>query len=586
VKKFRMILFLSVILSMALFSYPAFGAPGGQASDNVPDQILVKFKQGIPDVAKQQIHTTNQASVVGEIRQLGVHVVRVPGGNVSERVQAYLNNPAVEYAEPDYIATVFETPNDTYFPQQWGMTKIQAQQAWDTDTGLASIKIAVLDTGVDQNHEDLAGKIVSNKNFTLSSTYDDFYGHGTHVAGIAAAVTNNGIGVAGTGYDCSIMNGKVLDDSGSGAYSWIASGITWAADSGADVINMSLGGKFGSSTLQNAVNYAWGKGVVVVAAAGNDGSSRANYPAYYTNCIAVAASDSNDAKASFSNYGSWVDVAAPGVGIYSTLPNHSNSIGNDYGSLNGTSMATPHVAGLAGLVWASSYGANNAAVRDRIENTADQAGTIWTTYGIERINAYSAVAAAAPPPTDTTPPVISNLNAAPSSNTAIITWATDESADARVDYGTSTSYGAFVSDAALATTHSLTLTGLAPATIYYYQVSSKDAAGNSATQTGSFTTAAEAELAVSVTTDKPEYTGNTFVYITVTVTDPTYPVPGVTVDLTVTSPASKTSSYTGTTNSAGQAVFNYRVNKNSVKGTYTATATAGTATGSTTFLVK
>jgi thermitase len=585
VKKFRFILFLGVILSMVLFSVPAFSSTNGQAGDFVPDQILVKFKHEIPDVAKQQIHMANHASVIGEIRQLGVQVVRIPGGNVSERVQAYLNNPAVEYAETDCIATAFIEPNDPYFPQQWGMTVIQAPEAWDVETGLANIKIAVLDTGVDQNHEDLAGRIVANRNFTYSGTYDDLYGHGTHVAGIASAVTNNGIGVAGAGYDCSIMNGKVLDDNGSGAYSWIASGIIWAADNGADVINMSLGGKFGSSTLENAVNYAWGKGVVVVAAAGNNGSSRANYPAYYTNCIAVAASDQSDAKASFSNYGSWVDVAAPGVGIYSTLPNHPNSIGSDYGSLNGTSMATPHVAGLAGLVWASSYSTNNAAVRDRIESTADQAGTMWSTYDIKRINAYSAVKTT-PPPVDNTAPVISNVNAAPGSNTAAITWMTDEPSDSRVDYGTSTSYGASVSDAALVASHSLTLPGLAPATTYYYQVSSRDTAGNLATQTGSFTTTAAAELAVRVTTDKPEYTGNTFVYITVTVTDPVNPMPGVAVNLTVTTPVLKTASYTGTTNADGKAVFNFRVNKNSAKGTYTATATAGTAVGSTTFLVK
>ena len=169
------------------------------------------------------------------------------------------------------------------------------------------------------------------------------------------------------------MNVKVLDDTGSGYYSWIANGITWAADNGAKVINMSLGGSSASSTLKRAVNYAWGKGVVLAAAAGNSGNRSPTYPAYYPNCIAVAATDSNDLKTSWSSFGSWVDVAAPGVDILSTFPNHSYQIGKalGYDKGSGTSMATPHVAGLAALVWATGYGTSNTSVRARIEGNAD-----------------------------------------------------------------------------------------------------------------------------------------------------------------------------------------------------------------------
>ncbi len=152
------------------------------------------------------------------------------------------------------------------------------------------------------------------------------------MAGIAAASTNNGIGVAGLGRDSTIMNVKVLNDSGGGYYSWVAAGIIWAADNGAEIINMSMGGKSHSQVLEDAVNYAWSKGVVVVAAAGNSGTSSPFYPAYYTDCIAVAATDSMDNVASWSSFGDWVDVAAPGASIYSTL------MTGGYGSKHGTSM--------------------------------------------------------------------------------------------------------------------------------------------------------------------------------------------------------------------------------------------------------
>jgi len=229
---------------------------------------------------------------------------------------------------------------------------------------------------------------VANVNFTDSTSYKDIYGHGTHVAGIAAAIPDNSIGIAGLGYDATIMNVKVLGDDGKGSYSWIAQGIVWAADNGAKVINMSLGGTSPSSTLEDAINYAWSKGAVVVAAAGNSGTSSPFYPACYSKAIAVAATDQIDKVPSWSNYGDWVDVAAPGNGIYSTLANSS------YGYKTGTSMASPFVSGLAALVFTVVRDTNgnrllNDEVRTQIEANCDDIGV--SGIGNGRINAYKSV---------------------------------------------------------------------------------------------------------------------------------------------------------------------------------------------------
>jgi thermitase len=380
-----------VIAVLLISSFPTivFAAPpNSPASDFSSQQILVKFKPGtsLPEVA--QIHRQLGGQVKETIPGIGVQVVTVPKGQEKAKAKAYSANAKVAYAEPDFLAQALGSPNDSFFTSQWGLTKVGAPQAWDVTTGSPSINIAILDTGVDVDHPDLANKIVDNRNFTTSNTTDDIYGHGTHVAGIAAANTNNGIGVAGLGYSCSIINVKVLGDDGMGYWSWIAQGIIWAADNGAKVINLSLGDSSNSSTVEDAINYAWNNGVVVVAAAGNDGNSNPFYPAYYPNCIAVAATDANDAKTSWSNYGDWVDVGAPGDNILSTWGHKY------YGSMSGTSMASPHVAGLAALLFATVSDTNgdgklNDEVRSRIEATCDDIGVIGIGHG--RINAARAV---------------------------------------------------------------------------------------------------------------------------------------------------------------------------------------------------
>jgi len=392
----RTIISILVAALMVVVALPAdgmAGPPPGVPLDG-PEfsqhQILVGFKAGITQPQIASVHLQLGGRAKETIAALGTQVVSVPAGTVGQSIRRYASHPWVDYAEPDYIAQVVAEPDDPHFDRQWGMHKVEAPAAWDVTTGSSDVIIAILDTGVDQNHPDLKDKIVKNANFSESSTVDDVHGHGTHVAGIAAAITNNGIGVAGLGYDSSLMNLKVMGDDGRGRYSWIANGITWAADNGAQVINMSVGGTASSTTLEHAVNYAWSKGVVIVAGAGNNGDSSPFYPAYYANCIAVAATDGHDNRASWSNYGTWVDLAAPGVSIYSTVR------GSRYGNMSGTSMAAPHVAGLAALVFTTVSDTNgsgllNEEVRARIESTCDDIGV--QGIGAGRINAARAVAA-------------------------------------------------------------------------------------------------------------------------------------------------------------------------------------------------
>jgi thermitase len=399
------------ILSVLVLALPG-GSPGEASAQTPPDfapgKILVKFKPGTSGQAVADAHRQNGGQVQKTIPGIDVHVVGVPVGQEAAKVAAYSSNPNVQFAELDGSYHVITYPNDPQYGQQWqynntGQTggtvdaDIDAFEAWNVTQGSSTVKIAILDTGIDQSHPDVGSKVTATKNFAGTADASDHYGHGTHVAGSAAAITNNATGVAGTCPNCSLYNYKVLDDSGSGAWDWIASGITTATDDGAQVISMSLGGSSGSSTVQSAVDYAWNsKNVVVVAAAGNNGNTAPSYPAYYSNAIAVAATDNKDAKASFSTYGSWVDVAAPGVSILSTAPTYSTKLWsggtNGYQTLNGTSMATPHVAGIAGLVWSKSgLCSTNSCVRGQIENNADAISGTGSSWAKGRVNACKAI---------------------------------------------------------------------------------------------------------------------------------------------------------------------------------------------------
>jgi thermitase len=396
--------------------------PGSSPSSEDPadGEVLVKFEDTTPQAKKQEVHGKKGGRVKESIPKIGVQVVDVPKGKEEAKAKEYQDDPNVEFAEANGVYQALQTansPNDSRADEQWQYNNakynvtnkgdIDAYEAWSGGstsawdggtTGSSSVAIAVLDSGIREDHEDLQGKVTKRANYTDSSTNSDVYGHGTHVAGSVAANTDNQKGVSGTCPGCTLYNVKVLDDAGSGRYSWITNGLTWAADNGAKVINMSLGGPTSSSTVQAAIDYAWSKGVVVVAAAGNDGTKTWHYPAAYDNVIAVGATDNKDAKASFSNYGSsWVDVAAPGVDILSSTRD------GGYAAWSGTSMATPHVAGVAGLVWSKSGlcdTTDNACVRNQIEATADPVSGTGTYWAKGRINANGGVSTQTSPPTD------------------------------------------------------------------------------------------------------------------------------------------------------------------------------------------
>src|SRR3989344_4555008 len=214
------------------------------------DTLIVKYADDASTEIKAQTNSALGGKFFKDLPELDMQVIKVPKGRVDFFKELYSKNPNVLYAEPAYVATAYDVANGPGWPSQWGLYKIDAADAsgasaWGISTGSASVKIAILDTGIEETHPDLAGKIAGRANFSTSGTNSDLYGHGTHVAGIAAAATNNGVGVAGVGYNTSLMNIKVLDDSGSGYYSSIINGIKYAADNGADVISMSLGGPSG-----------------------------------------------------------------------------------------------------------------------------------------------------------------------------------------------------------------------------------------------------------------------------------------------------------------------------------------------------
>jgi len=252
-------------------------------------------------------------------------------------------------------------PNDPYLDRQWALKQIQMPQPYQFAPGSRKVLVAVLDTGVDGSHEDLTDRVVVAVNFTSSPVADDIRGHGTHIAGIIAANSNNGRGIAGVAPASLIMSVKVADDSGKIQAAAAAKGIIWAVKNGASVINVSIEFEEPSADLEYAVNYAWRQGVLVVAAAGNRGGQLPVYPAYYENCIAVAGLTWAGTLAPLSNHGDWVDVVAPGFAIYSTLP------GNSYGYKSGTSFAAAHISGLAALLFPVTSDTNsNGRVNDEV----------------------------------------------------------------------------------------------------------------------------------------------------------------------------------------------------------------------------
>jgi thermitase len=370
----------------------------GRLMTDLPFLNVLSARHGVTDMAPMVKALPDEPNARATLARKGlnrIYKLKVDEkADLAQAIKAFKSSPYVEYAEPNYIVHVFITPNDSYWSSQWGMTKIEAPAAWDITTGSGSVTIAIVDTGVDLFHPDISGKLVSGYDFVNNdNTPQDDHGHGTHVTGIAAARTNNGTGVAGLSWGAKIMPVKALDDYGNGGSEDVAEGVIYAANNGADIINLSLGGSSPSSVLEDAVEYAHDLGCIVVAATGNNNSS-VSYPARYPEVIAVAATDSSDQRASFSNYGPEVDVTAPGVSIRSTYWWG----GSTYEWLNGTSQASPHVAGLAALIWSVNPGLSNTQVESIIKQTADDLGAAGRDnyYGFGRINARRALEATAP----------------------------------------------------------------------------------------------------------------------------------------------------------------------------------------------
>lgn len=336
---------------------------------------------------------------------------------VNEIIRLLEATDVVEYAERiPYIQKTL-TPNDPSYNSstQWGLFQMNAAQAWDFTTGSSDVTVAIVDDAVETTHSDLSGVIWTNPNEVPNNGVDDdgngyiddvngfdvansdnnpdpdnpisSYDHGTHVAGIAGAETNNNNGVASIGHNITLIPVKSTNSATAVTHGY--EGILYAVAAGADVINMSWGGSGSSTTAQNIINYASGEGIVLIAAAGNDNVSSVFYPAGYNNVISVASTTFGDSKSSFSNYGTWIDISAPGSAIYSTIP------GNGYGTKQGTSMASPQVAGLAGLMLSLNPSLSPADIESCILSTADNIDTQNPSYvgelGAGRINAQAAM---------------------------------------------------------------------------------------------------------------------------------------------------------------------------------------------------
>src|SRR6266542_3255948 len=377
------------------------GAPVGV----VPGRLLVKPSDRVNETALQQLFAAQGAQEQSAIAQINLRVLHVPEDKLPVVLEALSHNPNIEFAEPDYIVgpdtlPPSPVPNDTYYSFEWHLTKIGAPTAWQTTAGASNVIVAILDSGVEATHPDLASQLVPGWNFMDNNAdTSDVRGHGTGVAGTVAAASYNGTGVASVAWGCRLMPIRIADTNGYGYASAMSSGLVWAADHGSRVANISYGNVSAMSSVNTAAQYFQSKGGVVTISAGNEATfdSTADNPLF----LMVSATDSTDTLASWSNKGNNVDVSAPGVNIVTTGLNAT------YGYASGTSFSAPIVAAVAALILSANPSLTPAQVQDIIRTSADDLGTpgFDTSYGWGRVNASKALTAAGgPPPTDTATP--------------------------------------------------------------------------------------------------------------------------------------------------------------------------------------
>jgi len=377
--------------------------------ESEPGEILVALKNGRMKNFLEKVSTKFSIKTEDSIPSLDTLLLRTDNkAKANEIIKSLSQDPDVEVVGPNYKVWTMLDVNDPMEKDQYALKLIEAKKAWDITQGRAETIIAIVDTGVDLSHPDLKDKLVPGFSALKDKEDDhnqkiggDDNGHGTHCAGIAAGIGNNGIGIAGVALKNKIMPVRVLGGAGSGSLFSIAKGVDWAVDNNASVISMSLGGPSSAMDLvvERAVNKALKKNIPVVAAMGNSGKEEKSVPACIKGVIAVGATDSNDKKAPFSTFGSHISVSAPGVQILSTMPTYDVFITKEYGvsknyaALSGTSMATPVVSGVVGLIRSKYPNLTPAQIKERLEKSSDDLGQTGfdKLYGHGRVNAYKSL---------------------------------------------------------------------------------------------------------------------------------------------------------------------------------------------------
>ncbi len=348
----------------------------------IPGEFIVKFKANAKN--GPSILSSVNATKIRDLKLVNTQLIKMPTTNSSSGLA---NNPNIEWIEPNRIIMLPKTitdnsnlpkeveagaPNDPLFGQQYAHQVSQSIKGWEIakKNNKSTSTIAIIDTGIDGTHPDLKAKLLPGYDaYGKGEEYEDQQGHGTHCAGIAAAIGNNGVGVIGYSPDSKLIGVKVLGNDGSGTYAAVADGIAWAAKSKADVLSMSLGGPSSSQAMEDAINLAIQNNKIVIAAMGNDGDASLGYPAAIKGVMSVGATDAKDKIANFSQYGKHISVSAPGVNIMSTFPTYASGMpGTNYGKISGTSMSTPGVAGLAGLLKSVNPSLTGKQMKDIIEN--------------------------------------------------------------------------------------------------------------------------------------------------------------------------------------------------------------------------